>query len=69
MRGKEMTPRQSEVLFQIQKRHDERGKGTYIDRHNSRAVYALAEMGLVVIHPYTMEFGNVAFPAPKHFPR
>ena len=57
-----MAARQKEVLSAIRDRWNTKGKGTYIDRKISRSVYALAEAGLVKIYPYTIEFGNEAFP-------
>lgn len=58
-----MTDRQKEVLAAIRERWNMKRRGTYIDRKISRSVYALAEAGLVKIFPYTIEFGNEAFPA------
>ena len=57
-----MTERQNQVLSAIRDRWNTKGKGTYIDRKISRSVYALAEVGLVKIFPYTIEFGSEAFP-------
>ncbi len=57
-----MTARQKEVFEAICERWNTKHRGTYIDRKISRSVYALAEAGLVKIFPYTIEFGNEAFP-------
>ena len=58
-----MTNRQIEMLNQIRDKWEKKMRGTYINRKNSKAIYFLAEKGLVKIFPYTLEFGNEAFPS------
>lgn len=57
-----MTDKQKETLKAITDRWDNKKKGTYINRKNSRAIALLEKAGLVIIYPYSMEFGREAYP-------
>jgi len=58
-----MTEKQKATLDGIVSRWGVSGKGTYVNRSNSKNIYALLEQGHVKLYPYTPEFGWVAFPA------
>jgi hypothetical protein len=57
-----VTKKEEATLTAIRERWDTKKRGTYIDRHNQRTIYALEKEGLVEVWPFTREFGFAAYP-------